>query len=126
MQIGRGVPASAVEQQNRMHTSGHGAADLLTMQWHGARLGMGHGQCRTRASGRADGAKRRGALIALIRGLTQARSAPGPLAHGSGLLADARLVLEPNLDRFAPESIGQVRLQRLAKVFLNSDTTHAS
>ena len=55
-----------------------------------------------------------------IGGLARPRSAPRPLPHEAVLLADPRLVLEPDLDRLSPGDAGQVGSQGGGEVFLNA------
>jgi hypothetical protein len=47
------------------------------------------------------------------------------LPDNAVLLADARLVLKPDFHRNAGGDIGQMRLQRLRKVFLYASTISA-
>jgi hypothetical protein len=86
------------------------------------RLGVGIGQRKRRADAArwADGAKERGVFIPLVGWLTRPRSAPCPLPNLAVLLADARFVLEPNLDRLAFWYVGEMRVQRGREVFLNA------
>jgi hypothetical protein len=114
------VPAGSVEQQDGVCSASHGPGDLVEVELH--RVGVGEGQ-RERgagAAGRADGAEQVGALVALVGGLAGPRSAPGPLPHEAVLLADAGLVLEPDLDGFASRDAGEMGSQRGREVFLNA------
>ena len=94
----RRVPAGAVEEQDGVGAAGDGAADLAEMGLHGLGVGEGHGEGRADAARGADGAEQIGALVALVGRLPGPGAAPGPLADETVLLADARLVLEPDLD----------------------------
>src|SRR5918994_6132590 len=67
-----------------------------------------------------------GALVALVGRLAGPRSAPRPLPHEAVLLADAGLVLEPDLDGLAGREVSDVGLQRGRAVFLNSATIRSS
>ena len=115
-----GVPAGAVEEQDGVGAAGDGSADLVEMGLHGLGVGEGHGEGRADAARRADGAEQIGALVALVGRLPGPGAAPGPLADETVLLADASLVLEPHLDRLALCNVGEMRLQRRRKVFLNA------
>jgi hypothetical protein len=93
------------------------------MELHG--LGVGEGE-RERGSGaarRADGAEQIGALVALVGRLPGPRATPGPLPDNAVLLADAGLVLEPDLEGRLLRQIGQVGTQRAREVFLNASMT---
>src|SRR5215207_2418354 len=92
------VPAGAVEEEHGVGAAPDHARDLLEVELHGLAVGIGHGEGRAGCARRADGAEQVGALVALVGGLARARAAPRPLAHEAVLLADAGLVLEPDLD----------------------------
>jgi hypothetical protein len=112
------VPPGAVEQQHGVRTFGDMAADFIEMKLHGLGIGKRQRQRRPGSPRRADGAEQVGALVALVGGLAGARPPPGPLPHNAVLLADAGLVLEPDLDRCSLGQIGQMRAQRAGEVFL--------
>ena len=67
-----------------------------------------------------------GRFVALVGRLPRSRAAPGPLPHDAVLLADAGLVLEPDLDRLALGQVGKVRAQRAREVFLYASTISPS
>ena len=110
------VPAGSVEQQDRMGALGDGAGDLVEVKLHRLRVGEGQGQRRARAASRTDRAEQVGALVALVGRLARPRSASRPLPHATVLLADARLVLEPDLDRLALGETSQGGAQRDGEV----------
>ena len=114
------VPAGAVEEQDGVGAAGDGPADLVEMGLHGLGVGEGHGEGRADTARRADGAEQVGAIVALVGRLARAGAAPGPLPDEPVLLSDPGLVLEPDLDRFALWDVGEMRLQRRRKVFLNA------
>jgi hypothetical protein len=93
-------------------------------------LGVGGGQRqrqrRALAASRADYAKPMGPLIALVGGLAGPGSAPRPLPDQAVLLADARSVLKPDLDRRRGGQIGEMDVQDLGEVFLNAATIRSS
>ena len=93
----RHVPAGLIDQEHGVSARRDGRGDRGEMQVH--RLGIAGGQDQGRALAllRADGTEdvgRGGALIARSAG---AGAALGPSARDLVLLADARLVLKPNL-----------------------------
>jgi hypothetical protein len=89
-------------------------------------VGERQGQRRARAPSRTDRSEQVGALVALIGGLAGPRSAPRPLPYKAVLLADPRLILEPDLDRFFRGDASQMGPQRGRKVFLNASIVRAS
>jgi hypothetical protein len=92
------------------------------------RLGVSEGKRKRGpdASGGTNGAEEIGALIALIGRLTGARSSPGPLPHEAVFLADARFVLEPDLDWRRRRQGIEMSAQRAREVFLNVSTIRSS
>src|SRR4028119_658795 len=94
-----------------MRSSGDGAGDFIEVELHGFGIGEGQSQGSARAAGWADRAKQIGALIALVGWLSGPRSALSPLPYEAILLADPRLVLEPDLDRLSLGDAGQVGAQ---------------
>ena len=120
------VPAGSVEEQDGVSTAFNGAGDLVEVELHGVRVGEGERQGSAGTAGRADGAEQVGALVALVGGLTRAGPAPRPLPHEAVLLADAGLILEPDLDRFVPGQMGQMRPQGRGPVFLNASIVRSS
>ena len=109
-----------------MGVSGDVQGYLVEMQLHSVGVGEGQRQPCAHAPRRTDGAKEIGTLVALVRGLDRPRSPPGPLSDKAVLLADAGLVLEPDLDlplaRHAPEMCRK----RPAEVFLKAAMTSPS
>jgi hypothetical protein len=93
------------------------------VELHGFGIGVGQSQGSARAAGRADRAEQIGALIALVGWLSGPRSALSPLPYEAILLADPRLVLEPDLDGLSPRKAAQMRAQRGREVFLNASMT---
>ena len=84
-----------------MGALGDGAGDLVEVKLHGIRVGERQRQRSACATGRTDRAEEIRALIALVGGLAWPRSSSCPLPYEAVLLADPRLVLEPDLDRLA-------------------------
>jgi hypothetical protein len=88
------------------------------MELHHLGVDVGERQRRAFALRRTNRAKEIGVLVALVGGLTRARSASRPLPDETVLLADAGFVLEPDLDGRSRRKVGEMRLQRLREVFL--------
>lgn len=114
------MPPGTVEQQDSVSAAPDAARDFTEMLLHCVGIDEGQRKSRSFAARRADGAKEIEVFITLIGGLTRPRSPPSPLTDLSVFLADARFVLEPNLDRFALWDMGQMRVQRAREVFLNA------
>ena len=96
------------------------------MKLHGIRVGERKRQRGACATGRTDRAEEIRALIALVGGLAWPRSSSCPLPYEAVLLADPRLVLEPDLDGLALRNASQVGAQRSGEVFLNTSIVLAS
>ena len=97
------------------------------MQVHRLGIAGGHDQGRALALHRADGTEDVGRGGALIAGSARTGAALGPAARDLVLLADARLVLEPNLygfdvDRLFARDFTQTR----GEVFLKSSIAPAA
>jgi hypothetical protein len=93
-------------------------ADLVEVKLHGLGVGMRKGKGSALAARRADGAEQIGVLVALVGRLARPRAAFCPLPDQAVLLADAGLVLPPDLDGLAFRQVGQMRLQRAREIFL--------
>ena len=103
-----------------MGAPGDMAGDLIEMELHGLRVGVGYGNSRTGSSCWTDGTEEIGILIALIGRLAGPRSASGPLADDAIFLTDAGLVVEPDFERCCVPQIGEMGTQRGGEVFLNA------
>ena len=90
------------------------------MHLHRLSVGVGHGERRTDAARRTNGAKQIGVFITLVGRLARPGSPPGPLAHDAVFLADPGFILKPNLDGFAGGNMSEMSLQRRLEVFLNA------
>lgn len=75
---------------------------------------------------RADGAEDVGPFVAPVARAAWTGSASGPDSGQRPLLADPRLVLEPDLDRLAAGVFGQNRRYRVGEVFLNASWAASS
>lgn len=109
-----------------MRALGHRLGDLAEMGLHGVGVGEGHGQRCADTPCRADRSEAVGAFVALVGRLARPRSVPGPLPDEAVLLADAGLVLEPELDLPALGDVGEMGFQRRREVFLNASITRSS
>ena len=120
-QLGRHVPASLIEKENRVFAGSDGLADFLEMQVH--RFGVAEGQNERRAfavvgADRAENIGRGGALI--LRGRWP-RSPLGPTARDLVLLTDARLVGKPDFQRGDADAFLQSNLEKArGEFFLKS------
>jgi hypothetical protein len=126
-EVCRGVPACLVNQEHGVRAGCHRLRDLGEMQVH--RLGIAGGQDQGRALAllRADGTEDVGRSGALITGSARAGAALGPAPRDFVLLADPRLILEPNLycldsDRLVARDLFQAR----GEAFLKSSIAPAA
>jgi hypothetical protein len=108
-----------------MRADRNGSRDLLEMKLHRLGVGVRQRQRRADAAGGTNGAEQIGALVTLVGRLARARSPARPLPHEAVLLADARLILKPNLDRRSLPQVGQMDIQNFGEVFLNASTTRS-
>jgi len=125
LERGRGVPSGAVEQEDGMSAGRDPVCDLVEMSLHGRGVGPGQGERGAGAARGADGAEEIEAVIALVLGLARPRAFPGPLPHQAVLLAQAHLVLPPELDRHLGRQVAYGRGKRAREVFLKSSSTSA-
>ena len=114
------MPPGAIEQQDGVSAARNAARDFVDVLLHRLGVGIGQSEGRPFAARRADGAKQIEVFITLVRGLTRPRSPPRPLTNLAVLLADARFVLKPDLDRLVLWDVGEMRAQRGREVFLNA------
>lgn len=119
------MPSRPVHQNGGMSLAGDTAADLVEMQLHGMGIGPWQHQRRTGSTGWTDGSEQIGVLVALVCRLAWPGSFFGPLPHLSVLLANARFVLEPDLNRFVSWQMAYMRLECIGKVFLKASMTLA-
>ena len=112
------MPAGALEDQHGVRADRDGGGDLVEMKPHRLGVGMRHRQRRADAASGTNGAEQIGALVTLIGGLARTRSPSRPLPHEAVLLANARLILKPNLDRRSFPQVRQMDVQNLGEVFL--------
>src|ERR1039458_8690184 len=75
---------------------------------------------------RTDGAEDVGPFVALVARRARPRSTPSPDAGQRALLADARLVLEPDFNGLIFGMVGEPRDDRRGEVFLNASWASSS
>ena len=109
-----------------MGTARHVPADLVDVELHGEGIGKRQRQTGTFSPCWADGAEQVGVLVALVRRLPWPGSSLCPEPDYPVLLADARFILEPDLDRLALGKMPDMSGQRPREVFLNAATVAAS
>ena len=109
-----------------MGALGDTARDFVEVELHRLGVGVGQGERRADAAGRADRSEQIGVVVALVGWLAGPRSAPGPLPDLTVLLADAGLVLKPDLDWRRVRQAVEMGAQRAREVFLNASTIRSS
>ena len=112
------VPARAVEDEHGMGARRDGKGDLGEVGVHRGGVGEGHDEPRRHAARRADRAEDVGPLVAGVARRPRPGAALRPDPGERALLADPRLVLEPDLERLATGRLGQRRGYRLGEAFL--------
>ena len=95
------VPAGAVDCEHGVRSGGDIRADLREVEIHHLGVGERQHQRGPDAAGRADRTEDIGPIVALIAGGRGPRAALGPDPGQGSLLADAGLVLPPELKRLA-------------------------
>ena len=101
------MPAGAVKHDYSVGAWGDLAADLLQVQVHGPGVRLGDDPGGADAPRRADGAEQIGPGVALVSHTPGPGAALGPDARQRALLADAGLVLPPELDGLAALRFGE-------------------
>src|SRR4051794_17133887 len=119
-EVAGAVPPGTVEHDHAVRPGRDVAADLGEVQARG--LGVGVGQDEGGADGplRADRAEQVGPGVAAVAGRPGPGAAPRPDPGQRALLADAGLVLKPDLDRLAAGVLGQRLAYQLGEAFLNA------
>jgi hypothetical protein len=122
LQLARDVPARLIEQQHRMCPGRHGLRDLDQMQRHrlgrAARQHQAGGFAFSRAN-RPEDVSGGGSQVPRGGGT---RATPGPAAGDLVLLADARLIGKPDLERLAISLVDRDFRQTRGKLFLKTAT----
>src|SRR4051795_10933115 len=114
------VPTGAVEHDHRVRAGRDVVADLRQVQAGGLGVGVGQDQRGTDGPLGADRAEQVGPGVAAVARRPGAGAAPRPHPGQGALLADAGLVLEPDLDRLAAGVLGQRSRHQIGEAFLNA------
>lgn len=120
------MPARTVEQQDSVSILCDMAGDFLEMELHGFGVSVWKCEASTFALGRTDGPEEIGIGVTLVGGLSWPCAASGPQPDGAVLLADPRLILEPDFSRRANFQFAQMAAQRRVEVFLKAAIVSAS
>lgn len=97
-QFRRGVPAGPIQYHNRMPSCRHRRADRLKLMRHGIGIGMREHDPRRAVPGWAERAKDIGRIRLLLPHHARSRSLAGPQPGLRSPLADAHLILKPDVD----------------------------
>ena len=95
------MPTCLIHDDDGVRAGGDSLADLGQVQVHRVGIAPWQHQSGAGAAGRADRAENIGPFRTLIMRRAGASAAPGPAPGNLVLLADARLVLEPNFQCYA-------------------------
>jgi hypothetical protein len=114
----RGVPAGLIHDQHGMGAGSDRLADLGEVEVHRKGVAPGQDEPGAGAARRADCAEDVGPFRALIMRCDGPRAAPGPAPCDLVLLADARLVLKPDFQRYARADLFPDTVQRFGETFL--------
>src|SRR4051794_14287794 len=123
--VGR-VPARPVEHDHAVRPGRDVAADLGQVQAGGRGVGVGQDEGGTDGPLRTDRAEQVGPRVATVAGRPGPGAAPRPDPGQRALLADAGLILEPDLDRLAAGVLGQRLAYQLGEAFLNASCAASS
>ncbi len=121
------MPAGLIDEQRGMRARGDLGGDFSQMQVHRVGVASGHDEgCALTLLG-ADRAEDIGGGGSLIFGSARTRAAPGPAAGDLVLLADARLVGEPDFYGLGSDAVlaGDL-VQAIGELFLKSSIAPAA
>ena len=120
------VPAGAVTDQHGMSAETYLRADLGQVDCHRLAADPGHHDGRAHGAVRANRAEEVGRLMAVVADRRWAGTTQRPYIRQRALLADAGLILEPDLDclasRFRRQDLGYAS----GEVFLKTSCASAS
>lgn len=119
------MPTGLVEQQDGVRASCDLRADQLQVLGHGVRVAIGHYQTGALALRRTDGTEDISPFRALVMRRPGAGSAPGPTTGDLVLLAEARFILKPDLNR-RPTVFYADRSDDIGEVFLKASMASSS
>jgi len=125
-EAGGDVISGAVEHKGCVRARCDVGADFLEMHGHDFGVGGRCHQCCGGAAPRANGTKNIGPFVTLIARRTRARSTFSPDPRQRALLANARLVLEPDFEGLCFGVLGEFRCERGGEVFLKASCAAAS
>src|SRR4051812_29553145 len=114
------VPPGTVEHDHAVRLGRDLPADLRRVQAGGRGVGVGQDQGGTDGPLRADRAEQVGPGVPAVAGRPGPGAATRPDPGQRALLADAGLVLKPDLDRLAAGVLGQRLAYQLGEAFLNA------
>src|SRR4051794_2530471 len=120
------VPARPVEHDHAVRPGRDVAADLGQVQAGGRGVGVGQDEGGTDGPLRTDRPEQVGPGVAAVAGRPGPGAAPRPDPGQRALLADAGLILEPDLDRLAAGVLGQRLAYQLGEAFLNASCAASS
>src|SRR4051812_31647047 len=120
------VPPGTVEHDHAVRPGRDVAADLGQVQAGGRGIGVGQDEGGTDGALRADRPEQVGPGVPAVAGRPGPGAAPRPHPGQRALLADAGLVLEPDLDRLAAGALGQRPRHQLGEAFLNASRAASS
>src|SRR4051794_41638935 len=120
------VPARPVEHDHGVRARGDLAADLRQVQAGGLGVGVREDEPGPDRPLGADRAEQVGPGVPAVPGRSRPGAAPRPDAGQGALLADAGLVLEPDLDRPAAGALGKRLAYQLGKAFFNASCAASS
>lgn len=114
------MPTGTVQNNNGVLAWGNGLADFIKMKVH--RCGVGIRQCQSHAFIllRTYGTEEVGTQVLLLAYDTWTSAFAGPDTSQRALLTDAVFVLEPDLDCFKLNVLGEFFLYALPEVFLKA------
>ncbi len=119
-QFGRSMPSGLIEQQDGMCPWGDVEGDLLEVHAHCLAVAAGHDDAGGLPFGRTDCAEQPCRGSPLVLGCRRPGATPGPAPGELGLLADAGLVLPPQLYRRSSREAPPDLRQTGAEAFLKS------
>jgi hypothetical protein len=114
------MPTRPVEHHNGVTAWGDVAADLGEMQVHGFAVGHRHDESGADVARGTNRSEQVGPIVALVARRPRPTSAFGPNPCQRAVLADAGLVLPPQLDRLVLRMRRDDGSDQIGKVFLSA------
>src|SRR5829696_5705912 len=119
LELGRDMPAGAIQENSGVRARCNGLRDLLQVQVHALGRAARQDKPRSFAGSRTDRAEDIGRGCSLILRRCGARAAFGPAPRDLVLLSNPRLIREPDLDRLAADRLSDLR-QAVEELFLKA------